>query len=749
MRKLLLSICVLFCYQHTLPAVTLQLLDHTVPLYEIVTLSCDAERDISNPFISITLSAVFNSPDGRRFAVEGFFNGNRTWLLRFMPDQTGNWSFSWQFGNDSGTGTFSCVSQQNSTLHGHIWVDPDNPHKLRFDDGTPLHWLGGKYIDFDDPFFQTPEHASVPERMPPSRYLPLVHSYLQKIASKGLNGIVLKLRVLPLNDDLRSMDLNFLANADQIMQWCMDLGINVQLNFFDTWSKRKPAADITISNPDPGDLLLEPHNPATYVDETRFFIRYCIARYAAYPNLLWELWNEAERMKVSALEASTLYATYFKAYDPYGLPISSSEIQTSIYPLQISSFHAGFKCNPSEWNWTHERTDNPALYSKWRSYGDYGYEFGRPILWNELYPYDGSDDGGQYATNAAAHDWFRATFWGNFTAGCVGTSEFCWAKITEVPNQVTEYHAHFAKFLGYLKDFNDLEPADAEVSCSHGTATLCRKPGKEYVVYHYTQTDNSKTTVNVRLPAGYYYYQFYDPKFGETSGERSVMHQEAEGWHAFSTPTFDQDIVLYLIESSYYGTVTPVELAHFSVARKEGRIWLQWSTASETNNYGFEIARSCTESGPFTMIGFVPGHGTTVIQHDYSWSEPSPMSSALYYRLSQIDADGENHPYPAVSVTAVEPRPAVISAYPNPGRGMVHLRFHIDQPEQLRLTIYNTLQQIVYQDPWQIYSPGEHEIRWHGRNQTGMPVSTGLYYYRLESSHPAAEKRVGRFVYTP
>ena len=751
MRKLLLSICILFTYNQAFSAASLQVINPSVPLYQFVTLSLDAGRDVPNPFISITLSADISSPDGRLFHAEGFYNGGRSWLLRFMPDRTGSWSFSWQFGGESGSGSFTCVSKQNSKLHGHIRIDANNSHKLRFEDGTPLHWIGGKYIDFDDPFYKTPEHASVPERMPKSQYLPLVHAYLQNIAAMGLNGVVLKLRVLPLNYDLQSMDLDFFASADQIMQWCMELGINVQLNFFDTWGKRKQGADISISNPPPSDLLLEPHDASTFVTETRFFIRYAIARYAAYPNLLWELWNEAERMGASAQTASTLYATYFEEYDPYGIPISASEIHTAAYPLQVTSFHAGFKCAPSEWNWTHARTDDPTLYKKWVNYGQYGYDYGRPILWNELYPYDGVDDGGQYATNTAAHDWFRATFWGNLTAGCIGTSEFCWAPIDQVPNRVTEYHSHFAAFLSYLKDFNALDPADSEVEATIGTATMCRKRGKEYVIYHFTQGRGSQTTLNVKLPPGYYYYQFYDPKNGETASPRSMVNRSSEGWQSFATPLFNQDIVLYLIESSYYGVVTPVELAHLSGARDAAGVRLEWSTASETNNYGFEVARAGSGDGPFITAAFIPGHGTTAAAQDYNWVDTEAGEGTLWYQLIQIDADGLRHAWPALRIAAVAPAAPVISTYPNPSRGMVRLRFHLDQPDRVRLTIYNTLQQVVHQGPWHPHAAGAQELVWNGRNHAGQLVATGLYFYRLETEHPLQEgvKMVGRFVYTP
>ena len=364
---------------------------------------------------------------------------------------------------------------------------------------------------------------------------------------------------------------------------------------------------------------------------------------------------------------------------------------------------------------------------------------------------DGVDDGGQYATNTAAHDWFRATFWGNFTAGCVGTSEFCWAPIDEVPNRVTEYHSHFAAFLSYLKDFNALDPADGEVEATAGTATMCRKRGKEYVIYHFTKGRGSQTTLNVKLPPGYYYYQFYDPKSGETAGPRSAVNRSAEGWQSFATPLFNQDIVLYLIESSYYGISTPVELAGFSGARDADGVRLEWSTASETNNYGFEIARARSGNGPFVTVAFIPGHGTTADSHDYNWLDTGAGEGAFYYRLTQIDTDGLRHAWPALRIAAVTPAAPVISIYPNPGRGMVRLRFHLDQPDRVRLTIYNTLQQVVHQGPWRPLTAGAQELTWSGRSNTGQQVATGIYFYRLETAQSPQEgiKMVGRFVYTP
>ncbi len=735
MMKKLLFICFFASYGICTAGITVQLLTDPVPCYEMAVLSCHSTETISNPFTSKTLTAQFSGPDGSPFSVEGFYNGNMTWLLRFMPNKPGVWSYTWQFNGQNGAGSFTCVTKRNNKLHGHLRIDINNPHKIRHDDGTPLHWIGGKYLDFDDPFYLTAERASVPERYAKSKYLPLVRTYLEAIAARGLNGIVLKMRVLPLNYDLKSMDLDFLATADQIMAWCMELGINVQLNFFDTWGKRKSGADISISNPAVTDLLLEPHFANTYVEETRFFIRYLIARYAAYPVTVWELWNEAERMKTEAKTASQLYVTYFQAYDPYRLPISASEIHAGGYPIQITSLHAGWKCGPSDWNWTHAITHNPPLYNKYAGFYNFGYANNRPILWNECYPNDGVDTNGfLYATNTAVHNWFRATFWGNLTAGCIGTSEFCWARIDEVPNIVTDYHHYFANFVNQLKDVNLLDWADAEVETNQGTATMCRYYGKEYVIYCFTQASNSQPTLQIKLPPGNYYLDYYNPRNGSLIGTRTLLNQTYSGWRAVQPPSFSQDIVLYLVEQSYLQTVVPVELAYFELAQKEGIVTLRWRTESETNNYGFAVERAMASDSLFHQIGFVMGHGTTQMPRAYAYQDVPPPAVRLKYRLRQIDHDGtfSLSPEQETIVTAMQPHAFQVSLYPNPAQETIQLQVALTHPEQVRFTIHNILQQTVYESDWSALPAGVHVLRWERKNLLGARAPSGVYFFTVQ-----------------
>ncbi len=89
-------------------------------------------------------------------------------------------------------------------------------------------------------------------------------------------------------------------------------------------------------------------------------------------------------------------------------------------------------------------------------------------------------------------------------------------------------------------------------------------------------------------------------------------------------------------------TPTPVELVSFTAVKKESDIELNWSTATETNNKGFEVQRQSggLERTGWERIGFVEGNGTTSQVHSYSYRDENVQPGKYQYRLKQIDFDG-------------------------------------------------------------------------------------------------------------
>ncbi len=127
---------------------------------------------------------------------------------------------------------------------------------------------------------------------------------------------------------------------------------------------------------------------------------------------------------------------------------------------------------------------------------------------------------------------------------------------------------------------------------------------------------------------------------------------------------FSENYFTYGSESST--TALPVELISFSGIAKDNRVLLNWATASEVNNDFFEVQRS-SDGIQFEAIGVVDGNGNTNQQVDYSFIDRSPFLGQNYYRLRQVDFDGEEELLPVILVMNDYKQQGIeVSTYPNP-----------------------------------------------------------------------------------
>jgi hypothetical protein len=107
-----------------------------------------------------------------------------------------------------------------------------------------------------------------------------------------------------------------------------------------------------------------------------------------------------------------------------------------------------------------------------------------------------------------------------------------------------------------------------------------------------------------------------------------------------------------------------VEFLNFTATELNGVAILDWATGSETNNDLFEIERS--EDGiVFQKIGEVNGAGTTTDRQDYAFTDFQPFWGTSYYRIKQIDFDGQ-YDYSKVASIRIQKEAPSINAYPNP-----------------------------------------------------------------------------------
>lgn len=108
----------------------------------------------------------------------------------------------------------------------------------------------------------------------------------------------------------------------------------------------------------------------------------------------------------------------------------------------------------------------------------------------------------------------------------------------------------------------------------------------------------------------------------------------------------------------------PVELTNLTLTKGKNSNTLHWSTATELNNSHFDLQRS-PDSRTWETLGTVPGNGTTLEPQQYSYTDRQPLSGMNYYRLKQVDFDGNFEYSKVVSVDFRHGgRPATLS--PNP-----------------------------------------------------------------------------------
>ncbi len=107
----------------------------------------------------------------------------------------------------------------------------------------------------------------------------------------------------------------------------------------------------------------------------------------------------------------------------------------------------------------------------------------------------------------------------------------------------------------------------------------------------------------------------------------------------------------------------PVELSSFDATPKGDEVLLEWSTSSEENNSHFEVERSFN-SKDWELVDIVDGEGNSQQEINYELTDQKPFPGVNYYRLIQVDFDGENSASKVVSVKLLDKKP--ITLFPNP-----------------------------------------------------------------------------------
>ena len=150
-----------------------------------------------------------------------------------------------------------------------------------------------------------------------------------------------------------------------------------------------------------------------------------------------------------------------------------------------------------------------------------------------------------------------------------------------------------------------------------------------------------------------------------------------------------------LIISFNDNTALPIELIEFKVQKENERVKLNWTTASETNNKFFTIQRSL-DAINFEEIGTILGAGNSSVTLNYTLYDDNPYEGLTYYRLKQIDFNGD-FSYSKIK-TVYFSKISIIKIYPNPAKNYVNIIVGTPNETAIDLVVFNHLGQKIIEE---------------------------------------------------
>ena len=151
---------------------------------------------------------------------------------------------------------------------------------------------------------------------------------------------------------------------------------------------------------------------------------------------------------------------------------------------------------------------------------------------------------------------------------------------------------------------------------------------------------------------------------------------------------FETDAVYF--PESFFLVLLPVELSEFTARPVGDRVRVSWTTASELNNAGFEV-QIRSDEGPWRILGFVGGSGTTAKQQRYELTTDRLEPNRYGFRLRQIDLDGTAQ-FSPVTNAVLSPEVAHLTVpQPNPISRSGTLRLSVANRQQTRIVLYDLL----------------------------------------------------------
>lgn len=415
--------------------------------------------------LSDTLSATFSGPSGQPLKIPGFYDGAAGWVVRFAPPTLGAWSYTTTSSIaelNGKTGTLRCVANTNPLVHGKLIVDTAHPHYFKYQDGTPYVLMGFEadwlaLMDFGD--------ATIPK----------AKSLIDIYASRGFNQVLMNVFAYDTSwkpgktsaedfgppasypwagsnamPDQTQINPSFFLNFDHVVQYLFEHGVVAHI-FFKVYNKGV-------------------NWPAKGSREDDLYFKYVLARYQAFPNIVWDFSKESNNEPDVAYKSDRIKLIHDQ--DAYAHPVST-HTDEAYYASTASNGLLDFRTDQNTQSNFYGTVITQRNAKPW------------PVL-NAEFDYEVGNDGGKtYSSASDKLTVFKKACEVAMAGGHLGYyyTYHAWdvVRSAEVPDGLG-YYKNLYGVLSTTK-WSELAPSDTLID-NAGVGRHClAKAGTEYVVY--------------------------------------------------------------------------------------------------------------------------------------------------------------------------------------------------------------------------------------------------------------------------
>ncbi len=238
----------------------------------------------------------------------------------------------------------------------------------------------------------------------------------------------------------------------------------------------------------------------------------------------------------------------------------------------------------------------------------------------------------------------------------------------------------------------------------------------------------------------------YDSSFvysDATTGFYNRMVQPGNYRLSFQAPGYFEYTTDFIQIPNYKTTITlnvqlipniiPVELLSFKAETQENNVHLSWSTATETNNNGFEIQRKIVDKTSFldhwNSVGFINGNGTSTHINHYSFIDKNLNPGKYLYRLKKIDFNGAYDFSKEIEVEVGLPNKFLLKQnYPNPFNTSTIVEWLSPVNGKHTIKLFDVLGREIETIVEGYYDAGGHSKLYFVNSE----LPSGVYYYQLK-----------------